>query len=167
MTGTDLAAVVDALASAGPVGWSGLPAGLRAAPDDETFEVVLGSEREEADLLQLPDAADGCAARAWLRGGVVVLVEISRSTGAAARPPDGGERPEARDDVVDGLVLVRAGEWIYPQRGLAVVTNQDGSAARRLFGFVPTTLDVYRRLLRPDLSTVRRPAIRITGGDEL
>jgi hypothetical protein len=167
MTGTDLAAVVDALASAGPVGWSGLPAGLRAAPDDETFEVVLGSEREEADLLQLPDVADGCAARAWLRGGVVVLVEIAWRTGAPAWPPDSAGEPEAQDDVVDGLVVVKAGEWIYPQRGLAVVTNQDATAARRLFGFAPTTLDVYRRLLRPDLSTVRRPVVRMTGADDL
>jgi hypothetical protein len=167
MTRADLAAVVAALAEAGPVGWSGLPAGLRAAPDDETFEVVLGSEREEADLLQLPDVADGCAGRAWLRAGVVVLVEIAWRTGAPAWPPDSRERPEARDDVVDGLVVVEAGEWIYPQRGLAVVTNQDATAARRLLGFAPTTLDVYRRLLRPDLSTVRRPAARMTGGDDL
>jgi hypothetical protein len=167
MTRADLAAVVAALAEAGPVGWSGLPAGLRAAPDDETFEVVLGSEREEADLLQLPDVAEGCAARAWLRGGVVVLVEIAWRTGPPAWPPDSRDRPEARDDVVDGLVVVEAGEWIYPQHGLAVVTNQDATAARRLFGFAPTTLDVYRRLLRPDLSTVRRPAVRTTGGDGL
>jgi hypothetical protein len=167
MTGADLAAVVAALASAGPVGWSGLPAGLRAAPDDETFEVMLGSEREEADLVQLPDVAEGCGARAWLRGGVAVLVEIAWRTGAPAWPLVGGERPEARDDVVDGLVLVEGGEWIYPRRGLAVVTNQDATAARRLFGFVPTTLDVYRRLLRPDLSTVRRPAVRMTGADDL
>ncbi|MDX6317925.1 MAG: hypothetical protein QOD35_1325 [Nocardioidaceae bacterium] len=167
MTGADLAAVVAALAAAGPVDWSGLPAGLRGAPDDETFEVVLGAERDEADLLQLPDVADGCAARAWLRGGVVVLVEITWRTGAPAWPPDSGEGPEARDDVVDGLVVVEAGEWIYPQRGLAVVTNQDATAARRMFGFAPTTLDVYRRLLRPDLSTVRRPAVGMTRGDDL
>ena len=124
-------------------------------------------EEADADLVLLDDPADGCSARAWLRNGEVVLLEVASRTTAPAWLVDGLESPETRDDVVDGLVVVPSGEWVYPQRGLSVVTNQDGTAARHLFGFVSTTLDAYRRLLRPDLATVRRPAARMTGGDEL
>jgi hypothetical protein len=167
MTDPDVLAIVARLAAAQLADWPGLPSGWRAVSVDDALDVVLGSDRVDADLVLLDDPADGCSARAWLRNGEVVLLEVAWRTTAPAWPVDGLESPETRDDVVDGLVVVPSGEWVYPQRGLSVVTNQDGTSARHLFGFVPTTLDVYRRLLRPDLATVRRPAARMTGGDEL
>jgi hypothetical protein len=167
MTDTDVLALVAQLAAARLTGWRGLPSGLRGVAVGDARDVVLGSDRVGADLVLLDDPADGCSARAWLRDGEVVLLEVSWRTAAPAWPADGLESPEARADVQDGLVVVEAGELVYPRRGLSVVTNQDGTAARHLFGFVPTTLATYWRELRPDLATVRRPAGRMTGDDEL
>ena len=90
-------------------------------------------------------------------------LEAARQAVAPGADRDLGNRTCAD---VDGLVVVAGGEWVDRQRGLSVVTNQDGTSARHLFGFVPTTLDASRCLLRPDLATVRRPAARMTGGDE-
>jgi len=167
MSDTDVLAMVTQLAAARLTGWQGLPGGLRGVPRDDALDVVLGSDRVGAELVLLDDPGAGCSARAWLRNGEVVLVEVSWRAAAPAWPADGLEPPEARHDIQDGLVVVNAGERVYPGRGLCVVTNQDGTLARHFFGFVPTTLEAYARELRPDLGTVRRPAGRITGGDRL
>ena len=60
-------------------------------------------------------------------------------------------------DVIDGLVTLPHGLWIYPARGLAALVETSARRIRRLLGFVPTDADTYGRELQPDFATRRRP----------
>jgi hypothetical protein len=153
-----LAKVAEQLSSLRVSGWAGTPSGLEAGPlEDPPALVTLGTAREEAELVNLVDPLPGASARAWLRNGRVVLVEVSWRR----RPPldalaDLGE-PDERGDVDAGLDHLVGGEWLFPGRGLTAVVDPEGGHIRHLLGFAPTTAERYRRMLRPDLATRRRP----------
>ena len=158
MAESSLAEVAEQLSSLRVSGWTGTPSGLEAGPlEDPPALVTLGTAHEEAELVNLVDPLPGAAARAWLRGGRVVLVEVSWRS----RPPLDAlasmGQPDERGDVDAGLDHLAGGEWLFPGRGLAAVVDPEGGHIRHLLGFASTTAERYRRTLRPDLATRRRP----------
>lgn len=159
MSSSDVQSLLAPLATARFTQWAGLPAGLRLTASDGE-PVSLGDLAADAALTHLPDPRPGCAARAWTRDGQLVLVEVAWSRNAPAWPtgPTSLGAPDRRDDVMDGLVGITAGEWVYASRGLAIVTSPDGHHVRHAFGFTPTTTQRYARELRVALATTRHPA---------
>jgi hypothetical protein len=138
--------------------WRGVPAdlSLRAADGDAAGASMLGRAFESADVVSLDTPPSATGARAWLRDGHVVLVDVALEVGGAAAPsPDAVGEPERRLDVTYGLLNLPSGEWVYPARGLALVVEHD--RVRHAMGFVPCDQDEYETRLRPQLATTRRP----------
>ncbi|GAA0984513.1 hypothetical protein GCM10009555_058390 [Acrocarpospora macrocephala] len=134
-------------------GWYGLPADLTPEPPAEPPALTwLGGACEAALLTHLDDPRPDAWARAWLRSGLVVLVDV------AWRDPPGLEAlealgpPGARGACTDGLAA--AEEWLYAERGLAAIVGP--RRIRHLLGFAATDAATYGERLRPDFTTRRR-----------
>ncbi|WP_347351802.1 hypothetical protein [Intrasporangium sp.] len=157
MTPQTISSLAAALAAGQYPDWSGLPPGVTLDPADAQ-PAALGERGLPAVLVHLDDPAPGCSARAWTDPdtGRVVLLEVAW-TAAPPEWPAGLGEPDRREDVIDGLVAVAGGEWVYAGRGLAVVTSPDGRHVRHAFGFAPTSVDAYARDLRVGLAVTRRP----------
>jgi hypothetical protein len=139
--------------------WHGLPAGLtwRAHVDaDVPTAGMLGDDHEAADMVHLPDDADGVSARAWLRDDAVIRLDVPMPSDVAGPGvPEGLGAPERRLDIRYGLRPLPQGEWIFGARGLALVV-EDGRV-RHAVGFVPCSGDEYVRRLRLSFAVERRP----------
>jgi hypothetical protein len=153
MERSPLEVVVDDLAGFAVAGWAGLPAGLSvddSVDADAPAALELGDDHVPADMVHL-----GGSARAWSRGGHVVLVDVALQPEGDASQLD-GLGPADVEPVRYGLVW--ADERVYAGRGLAaIVDGGDGDVVRHVVGFVPTSAHEYRRSLRPGFATTRRP----------
>jgi len=146
-------------------GWDGLPAGLAPRelfaelPADQAWgRRPLGEDFAHADFAVL-DIAGYYRPTVSVRDGEVVLFD-------AMNPelPDGlgpisaalGE-PAAMLDYDHGTLPVPQGEWPYPARGITLFVNTTAETVLHLALFAPTTLDDYRRRLRPHLGKRLRP----------
>ncbi|MBK5248038.1 MAG: hypothetical protein JJE50_01190 [Actinomycetales bacterium] len=144
--------------------WHGLPRALEGGDlEDPPALVTLGADDEEAELVHLDDPRARVSARAWLRDGLTVLIEVTWRGGPDAEVLEVLGKPDERDDVVDGLVRLEGGEWIFAGRGLAAVVR--AGRVHSAVGFVPTTAAAYRRSLRPERQTSRRPVRRDEPGE--
>ena len=125
--------------------------------DEEAADAsMLGDAFEPADVVSLDTPPSATGARAWLREGRVVLVDVALSGDDAASALSGhlGE-PDRRLDVAYGLLHLVSGEWVYPTRGLAFVVAHD--RVRHAMGFVPCGEEEYEDRLRVRFATSRRP----------
>jgi hypothetical protein len=57
--------------------------------------------------------------------------------------------PDATLDWVHGTIAMPGGERVYVKRGIAVFVNPSNHAVVYVMLFVPTTVDAYRKQLRP------------------
>jgi len=137
-------------------GWRGLPVGCTAAelfgipPDAEFGYRKLGTREARQHLLELPGYYRPLVT---VRDSVVVLFDGTNpalDTGLPALLMDLGE-PAAKEDFDHGTYKIPAGEWIYPDRGITVFVQTDGSAIMHVAVYAPTTLATYLDELRPDL----------------
>ena len=163
-----LAGAVTQLAALDVATWQGLPARLdwhASTPDDVPAAATLGAAFEPADVVSLGTPSSAAGARAWLRDGRVVLIDVALDTGSAALPPpDSLGEPERRLDVTYGLRHLPSGERVYAARGLALVV--DDERVRHVIGFVPCGVDEYEHRLRIRFETTRRPlAARLSEED--
>ena len=156
--GETIAGVAARLATLDVRTWHGLPAelALRGADGDAAGAFMLGSAFEPADVVSLDTPPSATGARAWLRNGVVVLVDVALDSERSATPvPDFLGEPLRRLDVTYGLLHLPSGEWVYPTRGLALVVAYDH--VRHAMGFAACSEDEYERRLRVQFATTRRP----------
>jgi hypothetical protein len=144
------------------VGWRGLPAGCSPADlfgiaaDDEWGTRRLGGQSAQQRLL---DVAGYHRPLLTVRDGVVVLFDGAYPEldgGWEALHADLGD-PVSRLDYQDGTIVVAAGEWVYPDRGIAVYLSSDASKVYHVAVFAPTTLETYQDRLRPAYGTKRVP----------
>jgi hypothetical protein len=143
-------------------GFPGLPA-LRAADlgIDLTHEHVnsdpLGDPAEPGTWVALPSHRFTDGLRCWLEGDRVVLLEgmsPSDDDGQPATAPDLGV-PDETFDTNLGAVTIEGGERVFADRGLAIRLNPANGILLGLAAFAPTTVDDYRRRLRPAPAVVR------------
>jgi hypothetical protein len=150
------------------VGWRGLPGGCTPAAlvpglPDPLPELAdqparrLGSDASSAAfvVLELPGWYRPMAS---FRGGSVVLVDgmtPELAGGAAPLLADLGA-PAAKLDWDYGTLPIAHGEWPYPERGVTLFLNTTSDKVLHMALYVPTTLEVYLRTLRPPLA--KRPA---------
>lgn len=87
-------------------------------------------DRSLAELLHFDDPRPGASARAWLRDGHVVLLDVAWRSGAPLDALAGLGEPEERRDMVDGLVPLEGGEWLFPRRGLVDVVDAENRPPR-------------------------------------
>ncbi|HJV95241.1 MAG TPA: hypothetical protein VJ608_04355 [Albitalea sp.] len=142
--------------------WVGLPPRSRmdearqvlalAAQDDGRGSV--GSAHHEAQWQSLDDRP----LVLWHRGDELVLLDFDEPFDEPDVLATLGA-PAARLDVNWGVAPLPAGEWVYPERGLAVVVSPQGRALR-LIGFAPTSLAAYERDLRRNPKPSPMPAPR-------
>jgi hypothetical protein len=155
---TSIGDVVAQLAKLDLRAWHGLPAGLalRAADGDVAGVSMLGSAFEPADVVSLDTPPGAIGARAWLRGGAVVVVDVALdSERPDALVPDFLPAPARRLDVAYGLVHLPSGEWVYPTRGLALVVAH--GRVRHAMGFTACSETEYEARLRVQFAMTRRP----------
>jgi hypothetical protein len=136
--------------------WRGLPADLAWHAADEAAAAMLGDALEPAEVVSLDTPPSASAARAWLRSGYVVLIDVALESEATVSLVTVvfGE-PERRLDVTYGLRPLPSGEWVYAARGLALVV--DGEHVRHAMGFVACEEPEYQERLRVRFATTRRP----------
>lgn len=156
--GVSIAGIAARLARLDVREWHGLPEelALRGADGDAAGVSMLGSAFEPADVVSLDTPPSATGARAWLRNGFVVLVDVALESERLVSPvPDFLGEPVRRLDVTYGLLHLPSGEWVYPTRGLALVVAYDH--VRHAMGFGACSEDEYERRLRVPFVTTRRP----------
>ncbi|WP_372529055.1 hypothetical protein [Piscinibacter sp.] len=147
---TDLQAALTAFMQRRLADFAGLPPNARIdearrvlglGADDEGRGSV-GSARHEAQWQSL----DEQPLVLWHRAKELVLLDFEGPfDDLDVLGPLGA--PAARLDVNWGMASLPEGEWVYPERGVAVVVSPQGLALR-LIGFAPVSLEAYQRDLR-------------------
>jgi len=143
------------------VGWRGIPANCDAAdlfgspPADLASRPRrnLGDEFVPAQLwlLDLPGYYRPIAS---LVDGRLVLFDGMNPelAGPFAALRDDLGTPAGRLDWERGTLTISGGEWVYPERGITLFVDPDAAnTALHVAVYHATTLDVYRRTLRPHL----------------
>ncbi len=151
------------LAAGDLAGWRGLPPACRPEELAAAVGPLLEGEgrgrlgRGEALFRATADAGGLRRLRLWLEeDGSVALVDAEVG---GTPPPSGLDEPEARLDYRWRTLAVEAGEWVWPERGLALFLS-DGGDVVHAAGFVATTLEDYLERLRPHLGERRLPGGR-------
>jgi hypothetical protein len=88
--------------------------------------------------------------RVWLDGPHVVLLEtevLGHASELKALIAKLGQ-PAAKLDAFFEVKMEKS-EWVYPERGLTLYVNPENHILLRALGYAPTTLENYRRHLRP------------------
>lgn len=162
--GTDT--VRDLIVSAQLVGWHGLPAACR--PNDlfgelsndtsEWAQRPLGEDYERAAFAVL-DLPNYYRPTVSVRDGEVVLFDGMNPELAGGLCPlleDLG-LPETELDYSHGTLPVPRGEWVFPRRGVTLFLNATGESALHVALYQATSVEAYRRRLRPHLGKTLRP----------
>lgn len=149
------------------VGWTGIPVECDAAalfgglPADLASRPRrnLGDELTPAMfwVLDLPGYYRPTAS--FVDGKLVLFDGMNPELGGgfAALRDDLGA-PVARLDWERGTLPIAAGEWVYPARGITVFVDPEApDTALHIAVYHATTLDAYRRRLRPHLGKQVRP----------
>jgi hypothetical protein len=136
----------------------GLPAGCRL--DDVATELgvrarsdtgVLGEQPRQVSFQMAVASGYTDPIRVWCDQAVLLMLD------AEYPEPSGGwpalraalGPPEAKLDYHWDVVNVAGGEWVYPSRGLSVFLAPALDTVVRIAAFTPTSLAVYRRMVRP------------------
>lgn len=167
MTKNNCAAIRKAIETRNFLGWQGLPAECTAKelfdniPDDLSDRPTrsLGDDFQSATFV--PVELEGYyRPMANFRQGQLVLFDGMNPDLAGGFAPlhkDLGE-PAARLDWYYGTLEIRAGEWVYPERGITVFLNTTADKALHIALYHSTTLAEYNRILRPHLKKKLRPS---------
>ncbi|HEY2929520.1 hypothetical protein [Piscinibacter sp.] len=161
-TSHDLQAALTAFMQRRLADWHGLPPQARI---DEARRILglsaaaegrgsVGSARHAAQWQSLDDRP----LVLWARANELVLLEFEGPFDDLDALAALGA-PAARLDVNWGVAPLPEGEWVYPERGLAVLVSPQGQALR-LFGFAPMPLAAYQRDLRRNPKPRPMPAPR-------
>lgn len=149
------------------VGWRGIPPGCGAAelfgppPPDLAARRPreLGDDRVPAMFWML-ELVGYYRPVASIVGGEPVLFDAMNpelAGGFAALRDDLGA-PGGRLDWERGVLAIAGGEWVYPERGITLFVEPGAAdTALHIAVYHPTTLEHYRRMLRPHLGARRMP----------
>ena len=151
--------------------WRGLPKGCALADvaavltpvSDGRAQVVLGGEIAFFGMYRSP--AFVSPLRVWTRDDVVLLIDADARELSGSLPgwlAALGEPAARLDHFTDGI-RSKGGEWVYPERGLALFLDGARQALIRFAVFVPTTLDGYTAHVRLEMRPTRVP-MRSGGG---
>lgn len=134
--------------------WDGLTS--RFTPKYEgTISGHLGTARAPATRQDL--LVDGFArpVRAWARDGTVVFVEVDATDADQSLPTRLGE-PGGTLDYYFITTKHEGGALVYPDKGLALLSNADRSSVIKVLLFSSTTLEAYDTSLHHPVDPVRR-----------
>jgi hypothetical protein len=145
------------------VGWTGLPATCKpdamfGVPYDEP-EWPARTLGKKSTRWAAVDIAGYYEPTISVRHGVIVLFDGMNPEldgGWAPLAADLGQ-PEAKLDWYRDTILMKAGEWVYPARGITIFGRAAGDAALHIAVYAPTTLKEYEASLRPDLGGTMLP----------
>lgn len=129
--------------------WHGLPADCTLA----TLEQMFGEAAVLDAGCRLGDGSTICTRSnlsdapilVWHAGQDLLLVECDLAANPA-KPP-AGDRIH-RLDTWWGAAHLEGGEWVMPERGLALVVTPEGGVLSCL-GFAPSSFEHFTRALRP------------------
>ena len=131
--------------------WNGLPGECSLSAIDRLLggstvldaHVGLGDDRTSCTRSSMNEAP----LLVWHRGERVLLVELDLLS-APMPAPELGNEAVGRLDVPWGPGTLDGGEWVLPDRGLALVVTPNRRVVACL-GFAPTTVERYVAELRP------------------
>jgi hypothetical protein len=131
--------------------WRGLPGDCSLSALDRLLggstvldaEDALGAERTRCTRSSMNDAP----LVVWHRGDELLLVELDMLS-APAKAPVLGDETVHRLDVAWGAATLKGGEWVLPERGLALLVTSSRKVVGCL-GFAPVSLERYVATLRP------------------
>jgi hypothetical protein len=110
---------------------------------------TLGTDRVQVRWRAIDTGIAGERLRLWHDGASVLAIEVE-----APRPTGGWDAlrgalgtPEAKLAYWDDVVESKDGQWVYPERGLAVFTALADTEVARVVAFPPTTVAIYRARL--------------------
>jgi hypothetical protein len=142
-------------------GWRGLPAGcgigdLQAAwgfrDDGWRGSGYLGDDSRALEWVSATPAGFPDSVRVWLDGDHMVLLDapiLGKPSDLEILATKLGVPAAKLDSYFN--VKIEEGEWVYPERGLTLFINPENRVPLRAVAYVPTTLDEYRRSLRPQM----------------
>lgn len=110
----------------------------------------LGEPSRELELQRYRVPAYKEPVRGWFASGKLVLLDVEYpepAEGWQALTRALGE-PDGKLDFAWHIHSLENAEWVYGQRGLAVVVKPDPGLILRVAAFAPTTIDRYRTELR-------------------
>lgn len=137
--------------------WTGLPATCTLAAlsglevGDEETHTVLGEGAVPAVYRRARAASYSEGIAVWLRDGQIVRISVRLPE---LPDPPGLLRalgtPDAKLDTWSAVtpMLLHEAEWVYPQRGVALVLSSDKCNVLELIVYVPTSIEGYRKRLR-------------------
>lgn len=110
---------------------------------------TLGTDRIQVRWRAIDTGIAGERLRLWHDGTNVLALELE-----APQPAGGWDAlrialgaPTAKLAYWDGVVESQDGQWVYPERGLAVFTTLADTEIARVVAFPPTTVATYRARL--------------------
>lgn len=145
-------------------GWTGLPAGCSpdalfgVAFDEASWGMMPLGARHEPSRTRLLELGGYYRPLARVRDAKVIMFDAmnpSLATDWAALSQSLGNPDAVEDFMFAGVSMVR-GEHIYAGRGITVFVNPENQRVVYVALYVPTTVDVYRKTLQPDLDKKRR-----------
>jgi hypothetical protein len=137
--------------------WTGLPATCTLAGlsglevGNEETHAVLGEDAVPAVYRRARAASYSETITIWLRDDKIVGMSVRLPE---LPDPPGLLRalgaPDAKLDAWSAITptLVHEAEWVYPQRGLALVLSSDKRNVMELVLYVPSSVEQYRKTLR-------------------
>jgi|SRR5580698_3857701 hypothetical protein len=131
----------------------GLPAVSEAwayADDGWRGSGYVGEEPRALTWISATGTGFPDSVRVWLDGPRVVMLEtqvLGKASDLKALVAKLGE-PAAKLDAFFEVKMEKS-EWVYPNRGLTLYVNPENHILLRAVGYAPTTLENYRRHLRP------------------
>lgn len=121
--------------------------------------VWLGTRRREVRWWPAKVAGYGWPFEVQTARQAVVRLDTARPelVGGLAAHLDALGAPAAKLPYHDETVRVADGEWVWPERGIAIYLSEDARDATRLALFPATDLATYRREIQPDLRVIEEP----------
>jgi hypothetical protein len=138
--------------------WHGLPEGCTITEARKILKLSdgygtghLGQEAKPAYFATAELDGYVNVVRAWYRDEKVVLIKggyPSLTVDLAALLKSYGE-PEAKQDYYQGVLEIKAGAWVYPQRGITLFMNVDSTLLAQVAVYPATSLRDYVAQLAP------------------
>ena len=160
-SGSACEAALRRLATRSLASWRGLPPGCTVASVEALFPPRSPGEgvgflgRSFRRVVYRPVSVEGFSqpVRVWSVDGLVVLMDVAHPE--LAEPAGSllaalGD-PEVRLDLWWDDLLLAAGEWVYPARGLTLLLDPDSQSVLHLAVYAVTSLTAYQDTLRLDM----------------
>lgn len=151
--------------------WSGLPYECQTTDIFSVFPPVvedvavgkLGSE-------YIPTSYKVCVVEnydepveVWFKNNGIVKIEakypqLSANQSQAITKALG--KPTDKLDYYFDILMIPNGEWVYAERGISLFFNADGTGLVSLSVFYPSSLDNYKKTIRPPFESIREFPMR-------